>query len=445
MAQIDHTVATYLTAIEVEGKTQNTVLSYRASLEHFRRVGRRLGLPDELEAYSFEHVYRFLGDLKERGASPAYQHRRHREVKTFFSWCRRMDYVADNVFARVPLVRLEQQIRPPFSPDDIQRLLGSLDRSDLPGCRNHALILFLLDTGVRVSECVSIRLEDVDWERRRVLVRETKNKRDRWVGFGERTAQAMRDYVERFRGDRLGQLFLTAAGEPMASGNTVRVILRRIAQQLGLEKVHPHRFRHTFATWAIQSGAREIDVQMLLGHSDLAMVQRYSRTYTSEQAVEAHANLSPVGQLEPVGDEGDAAEHAGATEQEAADRTPDLPSSVNGVSDAVTQRTEDASPDAPPSNGKVNTVAATKEKIRAGQTLVARYKKQRQTCEVVEHHGRLYFVLPKGRVFKSPSAAGKAVTGTATNGYRFWSIPDKPPAGQAARQQAAQAAAEKAT
>ena len=50
--------------------------------------------------------------MKERGASPACQHRRHREVKTFFSWCRRMDYVADNVFAKVPLVRLEQQIRP---------------------------------------------------------------------------------------------------------------------------------------------------------------------------------------------------------------------------------------------------------------------------------------------------------------------------------------------
>ena len=302
MAQIDDTISTYLTAIEVEGKTQNTVLSYRASLEDFRRVGRRLGLPSELEAYSVEHVYRFLGDLKERGASPAYQHRRHREVKTFFSWCRRMEYVTANVFAKVPLVRLEQQIRPPFSPDDIQRLLGSLDRTDLPGCRNHALILFLLDTGVRVSECVSVRLEDVDWERRRVLVRETKNKHDRWVGFGERTAQAMRDYVERFRGDRSGELFLTSAGEPMASGNTVRVILRRIAEQLGLEKVHPHRFRHTFATWAIQSGAREIDVQMLLGHSDLAMVQRYSRTYTSEQAVEAHANLSPVGQLGAAGE-----------------------------------------------------------------------------------------------------------------------------------------------
>ena len=445
MAQIDGTIATYLTAIDVEGKTQNTVLSYRASLEDFRRVGRRLGFPEELEAYSVEHVYRFLGDLRQRGASSAYQHRRHREVKTFFSWCRRMDYVADNVFAKVPLVRLEQQIRPPFSPDEIQRLLDSLDGSTLPGCRNYALILFLLDSGVRVSECVSIRLDDVDWERQRALVRETKNKHDRWVGFGERTARAIGDYVERFRGDRPGELFLTAAGEPMASGNAVRVMLRRIAEQLGLKKVHPHRFRHTFATWAIQSGAREIDVQMLLGHSDLAMVQRYSRTYTSEQAVEAHAALSPVGQLEPVAVASDATEHTGATEPQPEDQTPDLPSAPERVSHVVPRRTAGASPDASPTNGTAETMATTKEQIRAGQTLVAKYKKQQHTCEVVEHDERLYFVLPKGRVFKSPSAAGKAVTGTATNGYRFWSIPDQPPAGQPARQQAAQAAAQRAT
>ncbi len=89
-------------------------------------------------------------------------------------------------------------------------------------------------------------------------------------------------------------------------------------------------------------------------------------------------------------------------------------------------------------------MTTTKGKMRAGQTLVAKYKKQQHICEVVEHDGRLYFVLPKGRVFKSPSAAGKAVTGAATNGYRFWSIADEPPAGQAARQQAAQAATEKA-
>ena len=74
-------------------------------------------------------------------------------------------------------------------------------------------------------------------------------------------------------------------------------LTRRVAVRVGLLKVHPHRFRHTFATWAIRSQAREIDVQILLGHSSLTMVQRYARTYSSEQAVKAHAAFSPVAQL----------------------------------------------------------------------------------------------------------------------------------------------------
>jgi integrase/recombinase XerD len=83
----------------------------------------------------------------------------------------------------------------------------------------------------------------------------------------------------------------------MTSAHTLCVLLRRLGEHAGVVGVHPHRFRHTFATWAIESGAREIDVQMLLGHSDLTMTQRYARTYTSEQAVRAHAALSPVSRL----------------------------------------------------------------------------------------------------------------------------------------------------
>ncbi len=75
------------------------------------------------------------------------------------------------------------------------------------------------------------------------------------------------------------------------------MILTRLGERAGVLHVYPHRFRHTFATWAIESGAREIDVQMLLGHSDLTMTQRYARTYTSEQAIRAHPQLSPVQRL----------------------------------------------------------------------------------------------------------------------------------------------------
>jgi len=138
MSDIDEAIHTYLLAIEIEGKSPRTIASYANSLQDFRRVGRRLGHPASPREYTVAHVYEFLGALRERGAAPGYQHRRHREVKTCFSWLKRMDMVDENVFARVPLVRRPMVIRPPFSPEQITALLQTLDRSRLTGCRNEA-------------------------------------------------------------------------------------------------------------------------------------------------------------------------------------------------------------------------------------------------------------------------------------------------------------------
>ena len=211
---------------------------------------------------------------------------------------------------------------------------------------------------------------------------------------------------EASQGTRSGVLFLTAADEPMASGNAVRVMLRRIAEQLGLTKVHPHRFRHTFATWAIQSGAREIDVQMLLGHSDLAMVQRYSRTYTSEQAVRAHAALSPVGQLGAAGEP--VATEDGRPSPEG---NGDLLPSPTGVSHAVARTAGDTLPP-----GKDESMATTKEQIRPGQTLVAKYKKREHTCEVVEHDGRLTLPAWPARLARGAASAVRRALALADRG-----------------------------
>ena len=450
VAQIDEVITTYLSAVETEGKAERTIKSYREALEDFRRVGRRLGFPDAIADYEVSDVYAFLADVRGRqgrsgrknGTSPAYQNHHHRTLKAFFSWCQRMDYLdpeRKHVFARVPLARVEKKVPRPFSEDEFEQLLAACDRSRLTGCCNYALSLFLLDNGVRAQECVTVRLDEVDWDRRRVMVH-GKGAKQRWVGIGERTVAALREYIDRFRGERAGALFLTRRGEAMVDAHTLYVLMRRLADRSGLEKANPHRFRYSFATWAIASGAREIDVQLLLGHSSPQMTQHYARAYDSEQAVEAHAALSPVGQLASTRvDAAPPAMNGGSAE----DRAPELPSPPDGVSDIDRSEAEGASIDAPPIREEER-VTTTKSAIKAGVTLVAKYKGQVHTCEVVEHDERLHFVLPKGEVFKSPSAAGKAVTGTATNGYRFWSVPAEVPAGHAKRQRAAVAAVDEA-
>ena len=240
MTPLNDLTNTYLTACEVEGKARSTIRGYRQSLTRLQELGVRLGFPDEVGGFTVQHVYAFLGALREHGASRAYQHRLHREVKAFFSWCKRFDIVPENVFARVPLVKLEQQIVQPFSPEDVGRLLAAIDQHGRAGKRNYALVMFLLDTGVRASECVSVRLDDVDWERGRVRVLHGKGQKQRWVGLGERARAALTEYIA-IRGPGDGPLFLSLRSANGLHSLALNVLFNRLGAKAGVSHVHPHR------------------------------------------------------------------------------------------------------------------------------------------------------------------------------------------------------------
>ena len=112
----------------------------------------------------------------------------------------------------------------------------------------------------------------------------------------------MRAYLA-VRGVESGPLFLASTGHAdllpgvALQPNGLKQLMRRLAKKSGITKVHAHRFRHTFATWAIQHDARELDVQYLLGHASPDMVRRYSWSYRSEQAATRHERFSPGDQM----------------------------------------------------------------------------------------------------------------------------------------------------
>ena len=118
--------------------------------------------------------------------------------------------------------------------------------------------------------------------------------------FGEGPEAALRAYCDQFRGWEAGPLFLTVDRPQQPRGpmnpSLLGTLFTRLGQRVGVH-ANPHRFRHTFATWAIENHARELDVQYLLGHSTSAMVRRYSATYDAAKAADAHAAFSPAARL----------------------------------------------------------------------------------------------------------------------------------------------------
>ena len=288
----------YLLRCEVEGKSPKTVRAYRDTLRRFLAVLAETGAPDQAPEIEASHLYAYLGRFTHLSADT--RHRYFREVRCFFNWLVEAGYLERTPFRGMKNVRLPQKIVQPFSAEDVNALLEACEGQI--AARDRALILVLLDTGARCSEVVQLNLDDLDLTTRRLRILHAKGNKQRVVSFAARCEDALRRYLE-LRGEEPGPLFLASNGHgDLIPGQDIhtsglRHILVRLKRKTGIERVHAHRFRHTFATWAIQHDARELDVQYLLGHSSPDMVRRYSSSYRSEQAAMRHARFSPADQM----------------------------------------------------------------------------------------------------------------------------------------------------
>ena len=153
-------------------------------------------------------------------------------------------------------------------------------------------------TRLTVGSC----LADCDLPRGRLLIRHGKGNKQRVVPLARRCRAALEAYLA-VRGPTPGPLVWAVTGPgQLRPGvrlppNGLKQLLRRRGRAAHVPRCHAHRFRHTFATWAIQQDARELDVQHLLGHAGPEMVRRYTASYRAEDAARRHARFSPADQM----------------------------------------------------------------------------------------------------------------------------------------------------
>ena len=300
LKNLDELIELYLLRCDVEGKSPRTVLAYRETLARFLRIAVEEGFPTEAAAIKPEHLYTYLGRYSQHSYET--RHRYFREVRCFFNWLSTLDYIDENPFRSLKNVRLPQRIVQPFTAEDIAELLAACDTEVPVGVRDYAMLLTLLDTGIRCSELVQLTIEDLELEKGRLRVLHAKGNKQRVVSFARRCREALDQHLG-CRGTQPGPLFPASSRhgrlrpDVALQPNGLKQMLRRLAKRTGIPKVHAHRFRHTFATWAIEQDARELDVQHLLGHSSPDMVRRYASTYNSEQAARRHVSFSPAERL----------------------------------------------------------------------------------------------------------------------------------------------------
>lgn len=265
---------------------ETTIQWYRFMLLRFAD-GIELTQIEEVEPL---HIRQYLSDLQDGESwNDASQHGMARALRAFFNWAADDELIPTSPMKKVCMPKRDRRILPSFTPEEVRRLL-SICRCQ----RDKAMVLFLLDTGLRATENLELLMGDVDMEQRTVFVRLGKGGKDRFVYFGKRCEQELWRYFKELgripREDE--RLWLSHHGKPLKIWGQ-RMIFRRLAERSGIAHCSAHTFLRTFALWALRSNMDLYTLQRLMGHADLATLQQYLNLDQSD-LIQAHKNHGPV-------------------------------------------------------------------------------------------------------------------------------------------------------
>jgi site-specific recombinase XerD len=200
-----------------------------------------------------------------------YTHAIARALRAFFNFC-----VADELLTQSPMVGVKMPRKPKkilaaFDTADVTRLLRAADND-----RDKALLYFLLDTGLRASECISLKIADVDQDARSVRIRQGKGNKERIVYFGGKTARYLARYLLRREKARPTHPLWSSlkTGKPLTRTGLAQ-LLRRIGRAAGIEPCSPHTFRRTFALNCLRNGMNIYLLARLMGHTDIVVLRQY--------------------------------------------------------------------------------------------------------------------------------------------------------------------------
>ncbi len=265
----------------------NTVESYRRDAMAFLAFLKQ----QSIESVGEVQIRAFLSHEFDRGQKSRSTARRLTTLRMWFRFLQKEGHVAVDPTLKVDLPKLNRRLPKVLSEAEVDRLLSQVQQKTPVGLRDRAMIEVLYASGLRVSELVNLRQDQVHGERGYLRVL-GKGSKERLVPLGRSSLAALKDYLEqgrpRFRGSATSSaLFLSNRGRAMTRQQFF-LLLKKHAKAAGITvNLSPHLLRHSFATHLLNHGADLRSVQAMLGHADLATTQVYTHV-TPDRLREIH-------------------------------------------------------------------------------------------------------------------------------------------------------------
>ena len=256
----------FLEAKRVEGCSERTIAYYRATIEHLLKC-----VSTSVRKITTEELREYLSDYQGiNNCSNATVDNIRRNISSFFSWLEEEDYILKSPMKRIHKIKTKTAVKNVISDEGIEKL-----RDNCSSLRDLAMIDLLYSTGIRVGELVRLNIEDIDMEGRECVVY-GKGDKERRVYFDAKAKIHLMNYIQS-RDDDNSALFVSLdAPHNRLKISGVEIRLRRLGRTLELDRIHPHKFRRTMATRAIDKGMPIEQVQKILGHSQIDTTLQYA-------------------------------------------------------------------------------------------------------------------------------------------------------------------------
>jgi len=279
-----------------KGLSENSILAYIRDLKKLIDF-MMINFPDFIpEEYSEEMLHKFVEDLGTKISATSSQARIISGIRSFYSYLLLEDRLNSDPTEYIDKPRVNQKLPIIVSVEEIDNLLAQIDLSKPEGYRNKAIIETLYSCGLRVSELISIKMNDLYFEENFIKIK-GKGKKERLAPIGKSGQIAINEYINYGRkkldidSQSAEYLFLSRKGKKLTRV-TIFTLVKEIAESSGLNKnISPHTFRHSFATHLVEGGADIRLVQMMLGHESITTTEIYAhldKDYLRSAIIEHH-------------------------------------------------------------------------------------------------------------------------------------------------------------
>ena len=289
----------YLTILKLEKNlSDNSISAYESDIKNFFNFLSDQNISD-LDSVSTKNIALFFEYLKEQGLKTTSAGRYSSSIKGFFTYLIRNEYIHKNPAENLPSVRLARDLPVVLSFPEIEKVLDQPDIKDQLGMRDRAILELFYSSGLRVSELISLKISDLFFEDEVIRVF-GKGSKQRIVPIGSSARKWITDYLKFVRPYLLKKavagniIFLNKRGKQLSRMGIWKIVKKYVTEAGITKDVHPHTFRHSFATHLIEGGADLRAVQEMLGHADISTTQIYTHI-DREYVKQMHHDFHPRG------------------------------------------------------------------------------------------------------------------------------------------------------